>query len=687
MNNRGLTSQWLVALWVLAGVLAQTICGLRAATNETWWSLRPITRPVVPKVEAGSENPIDSFLMAKLRERGLGFSVEADRRTLVRRVFIDLIGLPATPEEVRAFVDDERADAYERMVDRLLSSPRYGERWARHWLDVVHYGDTHGYDKDQPRPHAWRYRDYVIRAFNDDIPYSRFIEEQLAGDVLGEEGEAMAALGFISAGPWDLIGHAELPETKVDGKIARHLDRDDMVANTMSTFTSMTVHCAQCHDHKFDPISAEDYYSLQAAFAAVDRTEVEFYRDRGLTKKRQEIRRRERTLERERKELEAALKEAAGEDPETRLCETTSKISDVRAALAEMPKPELAFVGAVHHGSGSFRGTGPDDGKARAVHLLARGDVRKPGREVSPGALSAVAGLTARFDLSEGASESERRVALAKWLSDPRNPLTWRSMVNRVWQYHFGRGIVDTANDFGKMGSLPSHPELLDWLAVEFRDGEQSLKALHRLIVMSRAYRQSSRVENEVAEEVDGENRLLWRMNRRKLEAEVIRDAALQVSGRLNLEMYGPAFQDFVIEKPEHSPHYQYHLHDHEDRRSDRRSIYRFIVRSQQQPFMTALDCADPSISVEKRNQGLSSLQALALLNNGFMISMSKSFAGRLTTEASMVEGQITRAYELALARSPSELELRELADYTRAHGLPNTCRLIFNLNEFVFAD
>ena len=606
---------------------------------------------------------------------------------MIRRLYFDLIGLPPTPDEVASFLNDTHPQAYERLVERLLGSPHYGERWARHWLDVVHYGDSHGYDKDQPRPNAWPYRDYVIRAFNDDVSYSRFILEQLAGDVLSNSGDTVAALGFISAGPWDLIGHAELPETKIDGKIARHLDRDDMVANTMSTFTSMTVHCAQCHNHKFDPISAEDYYSLQAVFAAVDRTDVEYYNDPALTEKRKELKARERSLHDERKKIEAALKDSATEENKSRLNETTNTLAEVRAALAQLPKPNVAFVGAVHHGSGSFRGTGPNGGKPRPIHLLSRGDVRKPGREVTPGSLSAIESLPARFDLPSDTPESARRAALAKWITDSQNPLTWRSIVNRVWQYHFGRGIADTPNDFGRMGALPSHPELLDWLAVEFRDGSQSFKDLHRLIVTSRAYRQTSTAENERATALDRENRLLWRMNRRKLEAENIRDAALQVSGRLNPTMFGPAFRDFVIEKPEHSPHYQYHLHDHDDPRTDRRSIYRFIVRSQQQPFMTALDCADPSISVDKRNQGLSALQALALLNNGFMISMSKSFAERVTRETNSTEEQVTRAYQLALARSPTETEVRDLTAYSREHGMANTCRLIFNLNEFVFAD
>lgn len=665
---------------------------LEAKTNEGWWSLRPLSRPTIPQLASTNllANPIDHFLLAKLEAAGLNYSPEADRRTLVRRLYFDLIGLPPRPDEVQEFLRDESPRAYERLVDRLLASPHYGERWARHWLDVVHYGDSHGYDKDQPRPHAWPYRDYVIRAFNEDTPYGQFIREQIAGDVLGNSGETMAALGFISAGPWDLIGHAEVAETKIDGKIARHLDRDDMVANTMSTFTSMTVHCAQCHDHKFDPISAEDYYSLQSVFSAVDRTSIEYDTDRAITKRRKELKAREREFQSERGRLEAELKEsAATNEVNFRLQEMTNRLAEVSAALAELPKPKVAFVGAVHHGSGTFRGTGPDGGKPRPIHLLARGDVRKPGDEVTPGALHAVRELRAKFDLPAEADESTRRVALAHWLSDERNPLTWRSIVNRVWQYHFGRGIVETANDFGRMGALSSHSELLEWLAIEFRDGAQSFKTLHRLIVTSAAYRQSSNLteENERAEALDSNNRLLWRMNRRKLEAEVIRDAALFISGRLKPMMFGPAFQDFVIEKPEHSPHYQYHLYNHDNPRSDRRSIYRFIVRSQQQPFMTALDCADPSMAVEKRNESLSALQALALLNNGFMVSMSKSFAERLSRERISPEGQIECAYQLALSRSPSENERQEMVAFAQKHGLANACRLIFNLNEFVFAD
>src|SRR5688572_8857643 len=460
------------------GALLVGSSGSAAESSNVWWSLGPIIRPGVPELKVyAAENPIDRFILAKLESKGLSPAPPADRRTLIRRVYYDLVGLPPTPEEVRRFVEDGDARAYEDLVDRLLASPHYGERWARHWLDVVHYGDTHGYDKDQPRPNAWPYRDYVIRSFNEDKPYARFVAEQLAGDVIApNQANALEALGFISAGPWDLIGHAELPETKTDGKIARHLDRDDMVANTMSTFTSLTVHCAQCHDHKFDPIPAKDYYNLQSIFAAIDRTNVEYYRDPALTERRNDLKARERSLAREKKELEDSIEKLGGpelsdakknlselrkrKDADTNLIAaaelkltetleqkvdsetksrwqtTTNSLAVIQSNLNAMPKANVAFVGAVHHGSGPFRGTGPDGGKPRPIHVLARGDVKVPRAPAEPGALTAVHPLTARFNLPTDHAEGERRRALADWITDPRNPLTWRSIVNRVWQYH-----------------------------------------------------------------------------------------------------------------------------------------------------------------------------------------------------------------------------------------------------------
>ncbi len=873
---------------------------------EVWWSFRTLERPHLPELPedraAWCKTPIDRFVAEKHLELGLTPAKEADRRTLIRRLYFDLIGLPPAPGDVEAFVAATEDDAYTRLVDRLLASQQYGERWARHWLDVVHYGETHGYDKDKPRPNAWPYRDYVIRSLNEDKPYGQFVEEQIAGDLLYPNSvDGIEALGFIAAGPWDFIGHVEVPATKNDGKVARHLDRDDMVQNTAVTFLSLTVGCAQCHDHKFDPITQEDYYSLQAVFAALDRADREYYDDPALTHRRDELVARRRTLTKQRDNIAATIKQLGGETlvkveqaihtaraagsrpPEygyhsaieaspdavkwvqvdlgagisidrieyfgchddyngigagfgfpprykielaadaafsqdvrlvvdrtaedaanpgitplvvdvqgqvgrfvritaTKLAlrqddyifalaelkvfdasnnnlatgqgvaafdsieqgarwgkknlvddlhpgappdpaalaalvserdgllkqvvdaKTLEQRDVVRKALAEttlaikaLPSTKRVYAGTVHHGSGSFLGTGSAGGRPRPIHLLARGDVKNPGKEVTPGALTSITALTPRFELSDDAPEGLRRAALARWLSAKENPLTWRSIVNRVWQYHFGRGLVGTSGDFGRMGEVPTHPELLDWMAVQLRDGGGSLKDLHRLIANSSVYRQSSSISdcpqcNDVMEAsdprtIDSGNRYWWRMNRRQLEAEAIRDSILFVSGKLNLAMGGPSFQDFVIEKPEHSPHYQYHLHDPEDPRCHRRSVYRFIVRSQTQPFMTVMDCADPSMMVNERNQTITPLQALSMLNNKLLLVMAKHFAARVSENSDDVREQVSEAYRIALARRPSAAELDALSDYASAQGLANACRVIMNLNEFVFVD
>ncbi|MFZ4817456.1 MAG: DUF1553 domain-containing protein [Limisphaerales bacterium] len=877
------------------------------ATNGIHWSYRPLLSQQVPEVSSsvnegasvGSvSHPIDRFILDRLQRDGIPPTPEADRRTLLRRVSFDLTGLPPTLAEMEAFLNDPSPDAYEQCVDRLLALPRHGERWARHWLDVVHYGETHGYDKDQPRPNAWPYRDYVIRALNADKPYSRFIREQIAGDVLWPDTEdGITATGFISAGPWDLIGHAEVPETKTDGKIARMLDRDDMVATVMNTFNSTTVQCARCHDHKFDPVRSEEYYQLTAVFAALDRADRKFDVDPAVAARRRALEARKTQLMQEKKTLdeemirqggrrfallerriaaaEAGAKEPSrpemgwhsaiqskadvvqwvqvdlgqsaeihrllyagchddyngigkgfgfplryrvelSDDPEfktgvqrledqtgadlpnpgvtprevtvaglrgryvrvtatrlaprmndfifalselevfdakgvnralgapvsasdsieaaprwgrdnltdgwfpgrtqseagealdrlrkdrkaleglpalaasvARLTPIRSELDRVTQEVSTLPMQRVVYAGTVHHGGGAFRGTGPNGGKPRPVHLLARGDVRKPGNEVTPGVPRSL-GLSRGLQVDPALPEGQRRVALAEWIADPANVLTWRSIVNRVWQHHFGRGLVETANDFGRMGTAPSHPELLDWLAVWFRDNGQSLKSLHRLIVTSRTYRQSSVVPNPETHPGmarDSDNRLLWRMNRRKLEAEAIRDSMLWVAGRLDERRGGPSFKDFVVERPEHSPHYEYALHNPEDPESHRRSVYRFLVRSQPQPMMAALDCADPSISVDRRNETLNALQALALMNHKLAVSMSRHWAARLEREAQTTPERVSLGMCLALGRGPTPDESEALVRHTEQHGLASTCRLLLNLNEFVFVD
>ncbi len=700
-----------------------------------WWSFKPLHKKPIP-----SSNPIDFFVKSKLSDRGLTMSAPADARTLCRRLYFDLIGLPPTPDELDTFVHEsgiEADTALDALIEKLLAMPQYGERWARHWLDVVHYGDTHGYDKDKPRPNAWPYRDYVIRVFNEDKPYSRFIEEQIAGDVLWPNTrDGIEALGFIAAGPWDFIGHAEVSESKIDGKIARHLDRDDMVSNTIGSFCSVTVHCAQCHQHKFDPISQEDYYRLHAVFSALDRTDRKYYREESIQKQFLQLERLKNEATIALKQIEDPLKEVAGdayvslskriesasksvdknanssaefgyhsEDKERLVREREalliSSADDATRARRQMwlhkmeqlvnefnklPAPSLVYLGGIHNGSGTFAGTGATGGKPRPIYLLARGQVTQPLAEMSPGSLSALTFRPFEFALEPNSSEGERRVALAHWVSDPSNPLTWRSIVNRVWLYHFGRGFVDTPNDIGHNGGLPTHPELLDWLAADFRDSGGSLKRLHRLIIKSETYRQSSS-NNADGLKLDSNNTLLWKQNRRRLEAEAIRDSVLAVSGTLDKTMGGPGWQDFVVEFPDHSPHYEYGLADPEDTKTWRRSIYRFIVRSQTQPWMTSLDCADPSTRVDKRNESLSSIQALALLNNGFILTQAKHFADRVGKQSNDISDQVEVAHRLAFGHAPSDGQRAPLIEFAKMHGVPYLCRMFFNLNAFTFVD
>ena len=779
------------------------------------------------------------------------------------------------------------------MVNQLLASPHYGERWGRHWLDVVKYADTHGYDKDKLRPNAWPYRDYVIRSFNDDKPYTQFIREQLAGDVVApDDPDGVIALGFLAAGPWDFIGHAEVPESKIDGMVARNLDRDDMLCNALNTFSSLTIQCARCHDHKFDPFTQKHYYGLQAVFAAVDRAERSYDVSEKVTRKRyamqdeiEQLKKREGKLKRDlekaggprlkelNEQLAVIMEERTGlqkppehgwhsqmanqadvekwvqvdlgksmeigrvilracyddfggigagfgfplqfdvrcsddpkflegvtvlenaafgnvsnpglapfvvkgqgargryvrvrasrlfhrvdtymfslaelevyhfgknvalgrpvqaldsieapnrwrrsnlvdgiypeerkaEDPERALrlekehaallgrietADVRAERERLRNALAEkreilqkLPKGEKVYAATVHKGSGNFRGRyglGP-----REIRVLHRGEVTQPGEIVAPGALPLIPGTTDVFALSDDHDESERRAALAEWIVAKDNPTTWRSIVNRMWQYHFGRGLVDSPNDFGRMGQPPSHPELLDWLAVEFRDGGQSFKALHEMIVTSAAYRQRSDHRTDFAA-VDGDNKFLWRQNRRRMDAETLRDSILLLSGKLDRTMYGPGFYTFGLEQTTHSPHYQYHKHDPNDPTSHRRSVYRFIVRSQPDPFMTTLDCADSSQSTPKRGETVTALQALSLLNNKFNLAMAHHFSDRVQNEAEGVRAQVGQAFSLATGGAPDQVQLDELSAYAERHGLENLCRLLFNLNEFIYVD
>ncbi|MGI9457495.1 MAG: DUF1549 and DUF1553 domain-containing protein, partial [Aeoliella sp.] len=646
----------------------------KSLADTNWWSLRPLKTPAQPQLSEQEESwvrtPVDRFVIAKHREQKLSPAPYASRRELIRRLYFDLIGLPPSPEDVEAFIVDEDPNAYEFLVDRLLASERYGERWARHWLDVVHYGDTHGFDKDKVRNNAWPYRDYVIRAFNDDMPYDRSVRQQLAGDVFyPSEEDGIVALGFIAAGPFDWVGQIEVSGDSMEKKRIRNLDRDDMVRNTMETFCSTTAGCARCHDHKFDPITSEDYYSLQAVFAGVDRADRQIQLDPKIETRR--------TMLIQQKEKLTAQISAIPANSDKKLEASLQSVNDNLEALP--PKQYVFAATASFTAEGQFQ---PTMGKPRPVFLLQRGDVSAPLQQVRAGTLCGLTDAESRFDTND---ESARRAALAEWILDAENPLTWRSIVNRIWHYHMGRGLVDTPNDFGRMGSLPTHPELLDWLAANFRDGDRSIKQLHRMIVNSSTYQQSSR-HNEANAQLDSGNRYLWRMNRRRLDAESIRDAVLSISGKLDLKMYGPGFRVFEFED-DHSPRYKYEKYDPDTASTHRRSIYRFIVRSVPDPFMETLDCADPSTSVAKRSETLTALQSLTLMNNRFMVRMAQLFAHRVDSIATTPDQQIGHAIRLAYGREATPDEIELLTAVARQHGLPNACRLIFNSNEFVFVD
>jgi hypothetical protein len=630
---------------------------------ETWWSLRPLGLPPVPAVanpNASIRNPIDAFILDRLPAAGLRPAAEADRCTLIRRLTFDLIGLPPTPDEIGAFLADTSSDAYERLVDRLLASPHYGERWARHWMDVAHFAETHGHDQDRIRPHAWRYRDYLVAAFNADTPYARYVQEQIAADVLfPDEPHLIPALGFLAAGPWDESSLRDIREDSIDRQAGHYLDRDDMVTTVMSSFQSLTVHCARCHDHKFDPIPQAEYYALQAVFAGVGRADRAYDPDPQTARHRRAVRDTLNSIDRYDATLGAFVVREVAKHQEAVLPSAYAVAADFALDGGHKPPP------------------GP-----RPVHVLVRGDIRRPGPVVPAGALTCLPNVQSRLDVSESAPEGERRAALARWLTRPDNSLTWRSIVNRVWHYHFGRGLVETPNDFGRMGGRPSHPELLDWLACRFRDDGGSLKKLHRLIVTSATYRQLSSGFS------DHENRLLARMPRARLDAEQVRDAVLLASGRLDRTMGGPSDRQFDLQPGRHvTPVIDYAKFNWERPQGHRRSVYRLVFRTLPDPFVACLDGADASQLTPVRNVSVTAPQALALLNSEFILVHSAVLERLLEQQVSDRDKQIALACERVWGRPPTEQERAEFAGYVQKHGLANLCRLLFNTNEFLFVD
>ena len=860
--------------WVQAGASypSEPLAVPRAGPD--WWSLQPIRPVVVPALKgadsARARNPIDAFILARQRASGIWPGPEADRQALIRRVTFDLTGLPPSPEAIDQFVADPDPRAYEALVERLMASPHYGERWGRHWLDVVRFGESEGYETNLPRANAWPFRDYVIRAFNRDTPFPQFVLEQLAGDTRkqpenlspGERARASeitdgadwlseAATGFLVGGAHDIVGNQT-----VEGMLQQRADDlDDMITATGTTFLGLTIQCARCHDHKFDPISQKDYYALQAILAGVNHAE------RAVDAPDSEARRRRaNVLEAELAAIDWRLDATEplahpGDDRPTRpmvnprrnvdrfapisasmirftILATNNQIEPCldevevyRAATAGGPPPRNVaaasaggvatasseYPGAAIHkiahlndgqtgnshswisrvpGKGSVTLTWPKPvtidrvvwGRDREVayrdrlpteyyieaaleptrwqvvassldrvpydsqpkapttaapkpalkgaglsttpgpapkvspderanllkrqsefrarlaelsttmkvyagtfsqpgksYLLVRGDPAKKGPEVPP---AGVAALKPAFSLDPQSLEASRRAALARWIADPANPLPARVMVNRVWHYHFGRGIVATPSDFGFNGAPPSHPELLDWLAAAYMRSGWRLKPIHRLIVTSATYRQSSQLD-EKAHALDRDNRLLWRMTRRRLEAESIRDAILAASGKLDPRMGGPGYN--VWEK---NTNYVaiYKPRAELDGDAFRRMIYQFKPRSQGDPTFGAFDCPDAALAVPRRNVSTTALQALNLLNSRFVIRQAAFFAERVAKEAGPdTARQAERAFQLAFGRRPSESEVAAAVALIKSHGAAAFCRALYNANEFVY--
>ena len=729
------------------------------AKDRQWWSFVKPVRPPVPTVQNRKwvRNEIDAFVLSKLESNGLTPSAPADARTLIRRVYIDLIGLPPSPEEVEAFVKNPSNTAYEKVIDKLLSSQHYGERWGRHWLDLARYADSGGYEFDYDRPHAWPYRDWVIKAFNEDKPYNEFILAQLANDQLKPgDPEALIPTMFCLNGPTQ--DNAVTEENRAD-ELSDILD--DMVATTSSVFMGVTVGCARCHDHKYDPLPTKDYYRMVAIFSPFEKTtkplvseaEIAAHKEanKAVDEKARPYRQQLAALEKPLRErlmnekiefhLQLAEKtnsfgEKTKEQYRTELAARLAREVNIQSEdIDEIIAPEQQIVRKqLLRQIEDLNKTRPkpfnaalgmtDKKEPGKNYVNLRGNWRTKGDEVQPGVPTV---------LSDGKdlSPTNRRQQLAEFIASPDNPLTARVAVNRIWKYHFGNGIVKTTSDFGLTGDRPSHPELLDWLAVEFMDAERgtrnadlgkpissgtphsalrtpqskawSWKAMHKLMLLSNTYRQSSQ-HNEQADTKDHDNRLLWRMNPRRLEAEAIRDSILVVSKKLNPEMYGPGIYPRIdpdIINTGSRPRWPLDAKDNND--TFRRSIYIFVKRSVPLPLVEVFDCPVTVVSSPNRATSTVSPQALALMNNEFILEQAKFFAERVTTEAGAdVNQQIARAFQIALHRKPSVKEQdwslnflkSQTAGYTQRKqerpevaALRDFCHAIMNLNEFLYVD
>jgi hypothetical protein len=715
----------LIERWVAAGAPTQSAEPAEAPEGffitrqeREFWSFQPIKRPEVPQVGGSSvRSAIDQFILAKLQEQGLTFAPEADKPTLIRRAYLDLLGLPPAPEEVDEFVADHSPDAYERLVDRLLDSPHYGERWARHWLDVAGYADSNGFaEADSVRPHAWRYRDYVIRAHNEDKPWSEFIQEQLAGDELAgvtEENavekardsrvrELLEATGFLRAAPDGTAD--EIP----DQKLARNSTVAETIKIVSSSLLGMTVGCAQCHDHRYEPIAQVDYYRFRALFepafdtknwrnpnqtlvslyTAEDRKKAEEIEseakkiDEEANRMRKEF--LEQVFEKEIAKLPEEVREVAREARNTQRSKRTPEqvallktypSADVQGAL-DLYDPALNKKVQEKQGeAGKVRGTKPAEpfvfcvteraGKVPETFVFHRGDHEQPKEKVAAEEIEILRSALARWQ-TNGASfgstnlaSSGRRLAYARWLTSGQHPLVARVLVNRFWLNHFGRGLVSTPADFGMQGERPSHPELLDWLASEFMRGGWRLKSFHRMVMNSTVYRQSS--QNDEAARLDPENRLLGRMKLQRFDSETLRDAILAVSGGLNREQFGPGVPiagdeagRVVTGIQKTNGNGDPVLVEPIGERAFRRSIYVQTRRSMPLTILDSFDAPVMTPNCELRNSSTVAPQALTMLNDSFVAEQATLFARRVQTEfAGDAAGQLRRAWRLAYGTAP----------------------------------
>ncbi|MBI3209374.1 MAG: DUF1553 domain-containing protein [Candidatus Solibacter usitatus] len=690
------------------------------AEEKKFWAFQPVKRTVPPTASKPSwvKNPIDAFLLQSMDAKRLKPSPEASKRALVRRAYLDLWGLPPSPAAVEEFLNDKRPDAFNKLVDKLLDSPHYGERWGRHWLDLVHYADSGGFEYDRDRPEAFRYRDWVIRAMTADMPYDKFVQWQLAGDEIApQEKDALIATGFLRQGL----------EHNVKSEFTRMEELDDLVSTTGNAFLAVTIGCARCHNHKFDPIPQKDYYQIQSIFfstkpmeapladaadIAKNKAENKAVDDRiaPLKKEIEALKKpfRDQKIAEERAKLPDYVQEALRTPPEKRTegqrlnarqvertrnfteedviksmtAESREQMKALEAKVREMEKqrpPKLPAAMAI----------GEQGREPMPSYFLHRGSADSKGSLMKPGVLSVAAWKEPDFPAApEEAKSSMRRKGFSQWLTAPENPLFARVMVNRIWQHHFGEGIVATPSNFGKTGDAPTHPELLDWLAGEFIKEGWSMKAMHRLMMKSNAYRMASD-DTASNKTIDPDNKYLWRMPRQRLEGEAIRDAILSVAGTLDAKSGGPGVHPYIDPVLwQGSSGRTWPGKPDSDTSTWRRSVYVFSKRSIPLPMLDVFDKPDGVQSCARRNRSTIAPQALILMNNSFVRIQAGKFAERLTREAgSAPDAQVTKAFDLAYSRTPTATERSAAVRFLKDHpeALIDFCQALFNSNEFVY--